>query len=110
MRYTAARLANGGDCYDCDGGDAADRIAFAVGEMATTGFFLAPFAAGAALFGAPGADTAYVFVRSGATWSQQAYLKAPSPGVVDEFRQNSLEFMQNMANTDIGGFFSIMRL
>lgn len=31
------------------------------------------------------------------------------PGVVDEFRQNSLEFMQNMANTDIGGFFSVMR-
>jgi len=31
------------------------------------------------------------------------------PGVVDEFRQNSLEFMQNMANTDIGGFFTIMR-
>jgi len=31
------------------------------------------------------------------------------PGVVDEFRQNSLEFMQNMANTDMGGFFSVMR-
>ncbi|HYQ02417.1 MAG TPA: FHA domain-containing protein [Polyangiaceae bacterium] len=31
------------------------------------------------------------------------------PGVVDEFRQNSLEFMQNMANPDIGGFFSVMR-
>ena len=31
------------------------------------------------------------------------------PGVLDEFRQNSLEFMQNMANTDIGGFFSVMR-
>jgi hypothetical protein len=31
------------------------------------------------------------------------------PGVIDEFRQNSLEFMQNLANTEIGGFFSIMR-
>ncbi len=31
------------------------------------------------------------------------------PGVVDEFRQNSLEFMQNMANTEIGGFFTVMR-
>jgi FHA domain len=31
------------------------------------------------------------------------------PGVVDEFRQNSLEFMQNLANTDIGGFFTVMR-
>ena len=31
------------------------------------------------------------------------------PGVIDEFRQNSLEFMQNMANTDIGGFFTVMR-
>ncbi len=31
------------------------------------------------------------------------------PGVVDEFRQNSLEFMQNLANTEIGGFFSVMR-
>lgn len=31
------------------------------------------------------------------------------PGVVDEFRQNSLEFMQNLANTEIGGLFSVMR-
>ena len=29
--------------------------------------------------------------------------------VIDEFRQNSLEFMQNMANTEIGGFFSVMQ-
>jgi FHA domain len=43
--------------------------------------------------------------------------KAPVPvisvwfpaNVIDEFRQNSLEFMQNMANTDIGGFFTVMR-
>jgi len=27
----------------------------------------------------------------------------------DEFRQNSLEFMQNLANTEIGGFFSVMQ-
>jgi hypothetical protein len=27
----------------------------------------------------------------------------------DEFRQNSLEFMQNLANPDIGGFFSVMQ-
>ena len=31
------------------------------------------------------------------------------PNTYDEFRQNSLEFMQNMANTDIGGFFTVMR-
>jgi FHA domain len=43
--------------------------------------------------------------------------KAPVPVIsvwypantLDEFRQNSLEFMQNLANTDIGGFFTIMR-
>lgn len=29
--------------------------------------------------------------------------------VIDEFRQNSMEFMQNLANTEIGGFFSVMR-
>jgi hypothetical protein len=29
--------------------------------------------------------------------------------VINEFRQNSLEFMQNMANTEIGGFFSVMQ-
>ena len=29
--------------------------------------------------------------------------------VIDEFKQNSLEFMQNMANTEIGGFFSVMQ-
>jgi len=27
----------------------------------------------------------------------------------DEFRNNSLDFMQNLANTQIGGFFSVMR-
>jgi FHA domain-containing protein len=27
----------------------------------------------------------------------------------DEFRNNSLDFMQNLANPDIGGFFSVMR-
>jgi len=32
-----------------------------------------------------GAGAAYVFVRSGTTWSQQAYLKASNPGAGDEF-------------------------
>jgi hypothetical protein len=27
----------------------------------------------------------------------------------DEFRQNSLEFMQNLADTEIGGFFTVMQ-
>jgi hypothetical protein len=43
--------------------------------------------------------------------------KAPVPVIsiyfpyktVDEFRQNSLEFMQNLANSEIGGFFSIVQ-
>ena len=43
--------------------------------------------------------------------------KAPVPvisvyfpiAVLDEFRQNSLDFMQNLANTEIGGFFSIVQ-
>jgi hypothetical protein len=43
--------------------------------------------------------------------------KAPVPVIsvlfpissLDEFRQNSLEFMQNLANPDIGGFFSIVQ-
>ncbi len=42
--------------------------------------------------------------------------KAPVPVIsvlfplrtLDEFKQNSLEFMQNLANPDIGGFFSIV--
>jgi hypothetical protein len=34
---------------------------------------------------APNAGAAYVFVRSGTTWSQQAYLKASSTDVDDEF-------------------------
>jgi hypothetical protein len=29
--------------------------------------------------------------------------------VIDEFRQNSMEFMQNMANPEIGGFYSIVQ-
>ena len=29
--------------------------------------------------------------------------------VLDEFRQNSLEFMQNMANPELGGFFTVMQ-
>jgi len=31
------------------------------------------------------------------------------PATYDEFRNNSLDFMQNLANPDIGGFFSVMR-
>jgi hypothetical protein len=34
---------------------------------------------------APGAGAAYVFVRNGSTWSQQAYLKASNPGPFDAF-------------------------
>jgi len=29
--------------------------------------------------------------------------------VLDEFKSNSLDFMQNLANTEIGGFFSVMQ-
>jgi len=35
--------------------------------------------------GAASSGAAYVFVRSGATWSQQAYLKASNPEANDEF-------------------------
>ncbi len=43
--------------------------------------------------------------------------KAPAPVIsvyfptrtYDEFRQNSLEFMQNLANPEIGGFFTVMQ-
>jgi hypothetical protein len=35
--------------------------------------------------GAPAAGAAYVFVRNGATWTQQAYLKAFNASVVDGF-------------------------
>ncbi|NLE85573.1 MAG: FHA domain-containing protein [Myxococcales bacterium] len=31
------------------------------------------------------------------------------PSVIDEYRQNSLEFMQNLADPEIGGFFTVMR-
>ena len=34
---------------------------------------------------ADSAGAAYVFVRSGATWTQQAYLKASNTDVVDGF-------------------------
>jgi hypothetical protein len=34
---------------------------------------------------APNSGAAYVFVRSGVTWSQQAYLKASNTGVGDQF-------------------------
>lgn len=34
---------------------------------------------------APGAGAAYVFVRNGTTWSQQAYLKASNTGTTDQF-------------------------
>jgi uncharacterized repeat protein (TIGR01451 family) len=34
---------------------------------------------------APGSGAAYVFVRSGSTWSQQAYLKASNPEFNDQF-------------------------
>ena len=31
------------------------------------------------------------------------------PKTLDEFRQNSLEFMQNLANPEIGGFFTVVQ-
>ena len=34
---------------------------------------------------ASSSGAAYVFVRSGTTWSQQAYLKASNPGTYDNF-------------------------
>jgi hypothetical protein len=34
---------------------------------------------------APFAGAAYVFVRNGTTWTQQAYLKAPKPKTLDQF-------------------------
>lgn len=37
---------------------------------------------------APFAGAAYVFVRSGTTWSQQAYLKASNPDAWDQFGQS----------------------
>ena len=33
----------------------------------------------------PGSGAAYVFERSGSTWTQQAYLKASNPGIYDQF-------------------------
>jgi hypothetical protein len=36
----------------------------------------------------PGAGAAYVFVRNGSTWTQQAYLKASNPGSSDHFGQS----------------------
>lgn len=35
--------------------------------------------------GSPSAGAAYVFVRNGTTWSQQAYLKAPNTDDLDQF-------------------------
>lgn len=35
--------------------------------------------------GTSDSGAAYVFVRSGTTWTQQAYLKASNPGLTDEF-------------------------
>jgi hypothetical protein len=31
------------------------------------------------------------------------------PKTIDEFRQNSLEFMQNLANPELGGFFTVVQ-
>jgi hypothetical protein len=33
----------------------------------------------------------------------------PPSGAIEEYRQNALEFMQNLADPDIGGFFTVMR-
>jgi Cadherin-like domain/FG-GAP repeat len=35
--------------------------------------------------GAPDSGAAYVFVRNGASWSQQAYIKASNTGAIDQF-------------------------
>jgi hypothetical protein len=36
-------------------------------------------------YDAPFSGAVYVFVRSGSTWTQQAYVKASNPGVEDSF-------------------------
>ncbi|HEX7672132.1 MAG TPA: FHA domain-containing protein [Polyangiaceae bacterium] len=66
----------------------------------------------------PGAMQLSQYMTSGRFPEDNTALpKAPAPVIsvyfplktIDEFRQNSLEFMQNMANPEIGGFFSVVQ-
>jgi hypothetical protein len=66
----------------------------------------------------PGAMQLSQYMTSGRFPEDNTALpKAPVPVIsvyfplktLDEFRQNSLEFMQNMANPEIGGFFTIVQ-
>jgi hypothetical protein len=66
----------------------------------------------------PGAMQLSQYMTSGRFPEENTALpKAPVPVIsvyfplktLDEFRQNSLEFMQNMANPEIGGFFSVVQ-
>ena len=51
---------------------------------------------------AGGAGAVYVFVRSGTTWTQQAYLKASNAGTVDNFGSSVALFGDTLAVGSIG--------
>jgi cysteine-rich repeat protein len=72
------------DAFGCDvalSGDGATLVVGATGEAsAATGSD-----GDQSDNSASGAGAAYVFTRSGTTWSQQAYLKASNPGSGDQF-------------------------
>src|SRR6266705_2453345 len=69
---------------------AADEFGFAV-ALSSDGNTLVVGAPGEASAGAetdnsaPSAGAVYVYTRSGAAWSQQAYIKASNPGAGDQF-------------------------
>ncbi|MDH3451696.1 MAG: cadherin-like beta sandwich domain-containing protein, partial [Gammaproteobacteria bacterium] len=69
--------------------DPGDEFAYAVALSGDTLVIGAPFEASTDTNqtddSAPGAGAVYVFVRSGDTWSQQAYIKASNAGASDEF-------------------------
>jgi hypothetical protein len=66
-----------------------DRLGYSVAISGDTAIVGAPGESGDGTSegnnGVNGSGAAYIYVRSGDTWVQQAYLKAPNPGVDDEF-------------------------
>ncbi len=77
--YLKASNTGGGDRFGSSVAIDLDTIVVgAIGEASSVGGDEADDAA-------PGAGAAYVFVRGGGVWTQQAYLKASNPGVQDQF-------------------------
>ncbi len=83
--YLKASNAEAQDFFGTSVAISGDTIVVGVPDEASNETTITNGSSASADNSAPGAGAAYVFVRSGTSWSQQAYLKAPNAEAGDNF-------------------------